>query len=197
MSKDKWLRVRLNDNQDEKLDRYASFRGISRSDLLREFIDSMPAQPTNQKFEFNMNPKAMEKSQIKINDELGNQFLLTIDHRSQFNLWRLDIQRLKKFNFLEFIASFDLVKESPLQNDEICLNYIDLSKLNDYQEAEQYLWEALKKLARQEGWFKLYGELTLEQIENQPQLISWLKGKKFDIESKSSQQNLCFSLLLN
>ncbi|MBW4680261.1 MAG: hypothetical protein KME19_09115 [Microcoleus vaginatus WJT46-NPBG5] len=197
MSKDKWLRVRLNDNQDEKLDRYASFRGISRSDLLREFIDSMPTQPTDQKFEFNLNPKAMEKSQIKISDELGNQFLLTIEHRSQFNLWRLDIQRLKKFNFLEFIASLDLVEESAIQNDEICLNAIVLNKSTDYQEAEKYLWEAAKKLARQEGWVKLYGELTLELIENQPQLISWLKDKKFDIESKSSQQNLCFSLLLN
>lgn len=197
MSKDKWLRVRLNDDQDEKLDRYASFRGISRSDLLREIIDSMPTQPTNQKFEFDMNYKRQEKSQMKITDKLGNQFIITIDHRHQFNLWRLDIQRLKKFNFLDSVASFDLVKESQSQNNEICLNAIILNKLNDYQEAEKYLWEAVKKLARQEGWFKLYGELTLEEIEIRPHLISWLKQKKFNIESKPSQQNLCFSLVLN
>ena len=134
---------------------------------------------------------------MEITDKLGNRFVLSIDDRPQFDLWRITIDRLKMFNMMDFVAIVDLVKEQESKNNEIWLNSIQLDESNNYDEAEQSLWEAIKDLARQKGWSKLYGELTLEQIENQPKLISWLKQKAFNLESQSSQQNLYFSVVLD
>jgi hypothetical protein len=197
MSKDKWLRVRLNDEQDEKLDRYSSVQGISRSDLIREIIDSMPTEPTAQKLELNLNYKTGNPHYMEITDKLGNRLLLSVDYRPNFNLWRIGLQKIGMFNILKFLVSVDLIKEAQSKDNEVCLNSINTYESEKLQELDQYVWKAIEELAEQENWSKIYGELTLEQVENQPWRLSWLKQKDFKIESQSYQQNLHFSLVLN
>jgi hypothetical protein len=45
MIHDRWLRVRLTSDQDQKLERYCLAYGLSRSDLLRRIVESMPDSP--------------------------------------------------------------------------------------------------------------------------------------------------------
>ncbi len=195
MSKDKWLRVRLDDEQDKKLAQYALIRGVSRSDLIREIIDSLPMQPNDQKIEFNSKlklPETPEVNTMQITDNLGNRFLLTVDYRPNFKLWRVVIQKLELFNFVTLVAQADLVRESESKDGEIWLNYIALSKSEEFRGTDNILWNAIQNLIFQQKWSKLYGQITLEQIEKEPRRVSWLKQNNFSIESQSNQENLYF-----
>ena len=170
---------------------------FSRSDLLREIIDSMTTEPTERKLELNFNENIVGLHQMEINDKLGNPFILSIDYRPNFNLWRIVVQKIGSFNILNFVASVDLVKETRDKDNEVWLNFINPYESDEFKEAEEFVWSAVKQLAKEKGWSKIYGELTLSQIEENPRRLSWLKQKYFNLESQSHQQNLHFSLLLN
>jgi hypothetical protein len=197
MTKDKWLRVRLNDEQNEKLDRYTSVRGISRSDIIREIIDSMPTEATTQKTEINFSGNERVQNHTEITDSLGNHFLLSTDYRPCFNLWRIVLQRLGRFNLINPVAGVDLVKESKSEDDEIWLNSITPYRADDFSEADEFVWDAVKHLASQQSWSKIYGGLTLEQIEREPKQLSWLKKRGFVIESKPNKEDFYFSLSID
>jgi hypothetical protein len=112
------------------------------------------------------------------------------------NLWRITLQKLGKFNNMTNVGSLDIVKENDTPKHEVWLNYIDLDSTDVENEANEFLWNAAKDLAKENNWTKFYGELTLEQIENRPKIISWLKKRSFTIRSEIVEENIHFFCLL-
>lgn len=194
MAKNKWLRVRLNEQQDEVLERYASVQGISRSEVVRKMIDSLRTHSETNEPEFKFKKSKRGKISMEVTDSLSNKYILTVDYRPQFNLWRIVLHRLGRFNFTDLTAQVDLVKEKDKPAYEIWLNYIVPSTAQNWQETDDLLWSAVEKLRRQEGWKKMYGFLNLEMIENNPKQLSWLKMRGFNVSSQAEQKDFEFHL---
>lgn len=195
MVKEKWLRVRLTDEQDQKLEHYAVVCGLSRSDLIREIIEDMPNEPTRLKPNFQRKINKKKKLIKSFADSLGNNYLLSVEYKVNFYLWRITLHQIGKQNQDKSIAEVDLVKETLSDIRGILLNSIILSSTETSEEIIPLIWETIKQLASQEGWDKLYGELTLDQIENKPQCLSWLKKNGFTIISHPEQKTFNFSLI--
>ncbi len=196
MAKEKWLRVRLTDEQDEKLEHYAANCGLSRSELIRQIIEAMPNEPTSELPKFDKKFKKGEPIMKEYIDSLGNNYMLSVEYRNSFNLWRISLKELDRLNRGKFTAGIDLVKEADSSVEEVSLNMISPCSTDSSEEINLLLWNTVKKLASQEGWKKLYGELTLDQIENRPKMLSWLKEFGFGINSHPEQENLSFSKVI-
>jgi hypothetical protein len=119
----------------------------------------------------------------ELQDSLFNRYVLNIQQK-RANLWRIKLQKIGKFNNLTNVGSLDIVKENDTPKHEVWLNYIDLDSTDVENEANEFLWNAAKDLAKENNWTKFYGELTLEQIEDRPKIISWLKKRSFTIRSE-------------
>ncbi|EAZ88905.1 ribbon-helix-helix domain-containing protein [Crocosphaera chwakensis] len=196
MAKEKWLRVRLTDEQDEKLEHYSANCGLSRSELIRQIIEAMPHEPTSELPKFDTKFKKGETLMKEYIDSLGNNYTLSVEYRNSFNLWRISLKQLDKFNHGKFIAGIDLVKDSKSLSDEVLINMISPCLTDAFEEINCLLWETLKQLASQEGWKKLLGDITLEQIEKEPKKLSWLKEFGFAINSHPEQETLSFSKVI-
>ncbi|MGK7933333.1 MAG: ribbon-helix-helix domain-containing protein [Microcystaceae cyanobacterium] len=196
MAKQKWLRVRITDEQDEKLEHYAANCGLSRSELIRQIIEAMPHEPTSELPKFDKKFKKREPIMKEYIDSFGNNYMLSVEYRNSFNLWRISLRQLDRFNHAKFTAGIDLVKEVESSSEEIWLNMISPCSSDSSEEINVLLWDTVKQLASQEGWKKLYGELTLGQIERRPKMISWLKEFGFGINSHPEQENLSFSKVI-
>ena len=131
----------------------------------------------------------------ELQDSLFNRYVLNIQQK-RANLWRIKLQKIGKFNNLTNVGSLDIVKENDTPKHEVWLNYIDLDSTDVENEANEFLWNAAKDLAKENNWTKFYGELTLEQIENRPKIISWLKKRSFTIRSEIVEENIHFFCLL-
>jgi len=132
----------------------------------------------------------------ELQDSLFNRYVLNIQQK-RANLWRITLQKIGKFNNLTNVGSLDIVKENDTPKHEVWLNYIDLDSTDVENEANGFLWNAAKDLAKENNWTKFYGELTLEQIENRPKIISWLKKRSFTIRSEIVEENIHFFCLLD
>lgn len=196
MVKQKWLRVRITDEQDEKLEHYSANCGLSRSELIRQIIEEMPHEPTSDLPKFDKKFKKKEPIMKEYIDSLGNKYMLSIEYRNSFNLWRISLRKLDRLNRGKFTAGIDLVKEVESSSEEIWLNMISPCSTDSSEEINFLLWDTVKNLASQEGWKKLYGELTLEQIERRPKMLSWLKEFGFGINSHPEQESLSFSKII-
>jgi len=190
--KNKWLRVRLNDQQDEVLERYASFEGISRSEVVRRIIDALPSHPEEDQPSLKINKLKGGRICMEVKDSDANRYSLSVVYKRDFNLWRIALQKLGRFNQPSLTAQVDLVQEKNKPNNTIWLNYIVPSIADNWEETDEMLWDAVEKLRVQEGWTRMYGELTLEMIEKNPKQLSWLKSKGFEIRSEAEQDNLEF-----
>ena len=131
----------------------------------------------------------------ELQDSSFNRYILNIQQK-RANLWRITLQKLGKFNNMTNVGSLDIVKENDTPKHEVWLNYIDLDSTDVENEANEFLWNAAKDLAKENNWTKFYGELTLEQIENRPKIISWLKKRSFTIRSAIVEENIHFFCLL-
>jgi hypothetical protein len=131
----------------------------------------------------------------ELQDSSFNRYILNIQQK-RANLWRITLQKLGKFNNMTNVGSLDIVKENDTPKHEVWLNYIDLDSTDVENEANEFLWNAAKDLAKENNWTKFYGELTLEQIENRPKIISWLKKRSFTIRSEIVEENIHFFCLL-
>lgn len=196
MAKEKWLRVRITDEQEEKLEHYSANCGLSRSELIRQIIEAMPHEPTSELPKFDTKFKKGETSMKEYIDSLGNKYMLSVEYRNSFNLWRISLKQLDKFNNGKFTAGIDLVKDSKSLSDEVVVNMISPCITDSFEEINVLLWETLKQLASQEGWKRLLGYITLAQIERQPKALSWLKEFGFEINSNSQQETFSFSKII-
>lgn len=131
----------------------------------------------------------------ELQDSLFNRYVLNIQQK-RANLWRIKLQKIGKFNNLTNVGSLDIVKENDTPKHEVWLNYIDLDSTDVENEANEFLWNAAKDLAKENNWTKFYGELTLEQIENRPKIISCLKKRSFTVRSEIVEENIHFFCLL-
>lgn len=199
MSKNKWLRVRLTEEEDALLEQHSIFHGISRSELIRKIINQLPKDPFADQQKLDFNVKISSKQVLRISDSLNNKYLLTFDYRPQFNLWRIPLHKIGRFNGLTLITTLDLVKRPEEPSFVIELNYFvpSSSKNSDNpEETDNILWQVVMQLIEEKQWKKIYGSLNMEMVLREPEHLSWLKSKGFKIESLASQDFFYFTLTL-
>jgi hypothetical protein len=131
----------------------------------------------------------------ELQDSSFNRYILNIQQKGS-NLWCITLQKIGKFNIMTNIASLHIIKENDTPEHEAWLHYINLDSTDVGNEANEFLWNAAKDLAKENNWTKFYGELTLEQIEDRPKIISWLKKRSFTIRSEIVEKSINFFCLL-